>query len=121
MEPVTGTCVTGFSQEGASAYAIHFSVWHPTPSRLKPVPLGYAVLSGTGFSREEASAYAIHFSVWHPTPSRLKPVPLRSSVCRLSYRSIDRLQRAFHSGRTWLTWSQSMVTAVSRYLFIAST
>lgn len=31
-----------------------------------------------------------------------------------AYRSIDRLHRAFHSGRAWFTWSQSIEIAVCK-------
>ena len=69
---------------------INLAVWHPTPSRLKPVPqvrvtarlrgMHAIAFSGTGFSREEACMNTINLAVWHLTPSWLKPVPLESRV-----------------------------------------
>jgi hypothetical protein len=86
---------TGFSREEPCTNTINLAVWHPTPSRLKPVPLENRMhsmgpspmsldtrdeVSGTGFSREEACMNTINSAVWHLTPSRLKPVPLESRV-----------------------------------------
>ena len=69
-------CGTGFSREEACVNTLAFAVCPLTPSRLKPVPHGYAIYCGTGFSREEACVNTLAFAVYPLTPSRLKPVPL---------------------------------------------